>query len=283
VSSFVASTTQDSVTAIVVNKSLGGVKVEMAKGNASRYFGCDTDDIILSNGQIWSACNVGASNAGAWTGTQVWTWLNMDFCGATNNKITSRVWGYFQWWRNNDVSIGSATTVLFPSGTTSTGTISSNFVTPSSSPYSWVAWWNIDALWWGNGSSYTTGTYASLWKPNEMKWPCEEGYHIPTHKEWCDAIYTITGWTCAKASLSNPSLMLTLKLPTAWYRSYYDGNYCYQGKWWGYWTSSPGWNRAQLIVFTAYDYWKTFHPLYTQVDWSTTMMANGYSVRCIKN
>ncbi len=30
----------------------------------NRYPGCDTDDIVLTNGQIWSACNVGANKAG---------------------------------------------------------------------------------------------------------------------------------------------------------------------------------------------------------------------------
>jgi hypothetical protein len=32
--------------------------------SVSRYPGCDTDDIVLSNGQVWSACNVGATKAG---------------------------------------------------------------------------------------------------------------------------------------------------------------------------------------------------------------------------
>ncbi len=45
----------------------------------SRYPGCDTDDIILDNGQVWSACNVGVSKAG--TGIASYG-------------------PFFQWWRN---------------------------------------------------------------------------------------------------------------------------------------------------------------------------------------
>jgi prepilin-type N-terminal cleavage/methylation domain-containing protein len=31
--------------------------------SSNRYPGCDTDDITLTNGQVWAACNVGATNA----------------------------------------------------------------------------------------------------------------------------------------------------------------------------------------------------------------------------
>lgn len=43
----------------------GGTVGVFSGGGGSQYPGCDTPDIILSNGQVWAACNVGASNA--WT------------------------------------------------------------------------------------------------------------------------------------------------------------------------------------------------------------------------
>lgn len=53
-----------------------------------RYPGCDTDDIVLANGQVWSACNVGASKS---------------YIGVSNNgnyipaPANDTIGLYFQW------------------------------------------------------------------------------------------------------------------------------------------------------------------------------------------
>ncbi len=75
-----------------------------------RYPGCDAPDIVLSNGQRWAACNVGAKKAyagQAYPSGDEPTPVQKEYLGA-----------YFQWGRNDDVTSGSSTAVLAAEGTT---------------------------------------------------------------------------------------------------------------------------------------------------------------------
>ena len=71
-------------------------------GGASKYPGCDANDIYLTgSNQYWAACNVGASNA--WTGGVTITNCS---AGATDcdSAIRNTLGSYFQWGRNTDVT-----------------------------------------------------------------------------------------------------------------------------------------------------------------------------------
>lgn len=54
----------------------------------NRYPGCDTDDIVLDNGQVWAACNVGAPVA--YSGTVI-SGVNVPLA------TTDQIGRYFQW------------------------------------------------------------------------------------------------------------------------------------------------------------------------------------------
>lgn len=70
------------------------------------YPGCDTPDITLTNGQIWAACNVGASKAYK---TQALPSIN-----APTAEEKTYLGSYFQWGRNDDVTEGPTTSMRAP-------------------------------------------------------------------------------------------------------------------------------------------------------------------------
>jgi hypothetical protein len=120
------------------------------------YPGCDTPDINLANGQVWAACNVGA--------TYAYTGAVIPNCGgsATDCALALRptIGSYFQWGRNDDVTVqGTPTSTLAPAGTLAWGVGHSNFITNAGSPYDWIATQNGN-LWGGGSTSVGSGTFA---------------------------------------------------------------------------------------------------------------------------
>jgi uncharacterized protein (TIGR02145 family) len=66
-----------------------------------RYPGCDTDDIKLSNGQVWAACNVGATKAG--TGVESYGSYFQWGRNTNNFTITADVFlNHFNWQSNTN-------------------------------------------------------------------------------------------------------------------------------------------------------------------------------------
>ncbi len=105
----------------------------------TRYPGCDTDDVVLSNGQVWSACNAGATLA--YTGATI-----LDGTGSvsdTNLAIRNILGGYFQWGRNDNVAPeGTPTTTL-----ASTGAVGhSDFIMNGTGSFDWINP-QFDTLW----------------------------------------------------------------------------------------------------------------------------------------
>ncbi len=82
---------------------------------------------------------------------------------ASDNTAALRytIGSYYQWGRNNDVTLqGTPTSTLATAGTLAGGVGHSNFITNGSSPYDWIATQN-DNLWGGSATTSTAGTYSS--------------------------------------------------------------------------------------------------------------------------
>lgn len=186
------------VNGLIKDPSSQGQFDALVEGTASRYPGCDTADTILSNGQVWASCNVGATIA--WTGG-----ISLSDCGGLPTDCVSShrnsLGSYFQWGRNDDVtSQGSPTATLAPAGSTA-GTVGhSNFIAINSSPFDWKTSPSNDNLWGGSGTTSTGGTFASQGSPTAMKGPCAPGYHVPTQAEWWSAISALNGTLANNAS-----------------------------------------------------------------------------------
>lgn len=108
------------------------------------YPGCDTKDIKLPNGQIWAACNVGATSA--YNGiNQPLTLVNTGVTGGPTTAQKSYMGGYYQWGRNDDVTTGG-TGAIAATGTLANTVGHSNFIPRPSPPYDWLSSQN-DNLW----------------------------------------------------------------------------------------------------------------------------------------
>lgn len=200
---------------------------------------------------------------------------------------------YFQWGRNDDV-----TTLPVAAGpVTSAGPY---FYAGTGSAYDWLSPGN-DNLWGGSGSTGTGGTFVSLGSPTLMRGPCATGYHVPTQKEWCDALAAVSPTQSGGTALVcdygqhdetvTNAFRNTLKFPLAGFRdpNNLSGTYYNQGTAGSYWTASP----TYLLLGSWGGYWSptptgvyagSVHFSATQV---TPAHANtrsyGFSVRCLRN
>ncbi|MBP9779975.1 hypothetical protein KBD33_05140 [Candidatus Gracilibacteria bacterium] len=122
----------------------------------ARYPGCDTDDITLANGQVWSSCNVGANKS--YSGIS----MNGSFSPAI---IKDNVGHYFQWgqmigWASNTGTLTSSG-IKYPSGET-INTYPSTFKNEN--------FWDTISVNQG---------------------PCSNGYHVPSRTEWENAYSSV--------------------------------------------------------------------------------------------
>jgi hypothetical protein len=117
------------------------------------YPGCDTEDITLANGQVWAACNAGATTA----------FSGQAYPAATVERTAGQkayLGALYQWGRNDDVTAtGTPTTILAPTGTLAGGVGHSNFIFNTGS-YDWIETQNSN-LWGGGSTSLGLGTFAS--------------------------------------------------------------------------------------------------------------------------
>lgn len=245
---------------------------------ASRYPGCDTDDIYLTgSNQYWAACNVGATTAYS---NQSVTFADTTAAGGPTAAQKAYMGAYYQWGRNLDVTTGASVNGPFVPATAASET---RFITSGTSPLDWISPQNDD-LWGGMGSTTAAGTYPSLGSPTAMQGPCGVGYHVPTVKEWCDAIIAVSPTQNGGAAMVCDSawhveatankFITTLKLPIAGLRSYSNATFSNQGVYGPYWASSTTGTYGHAIslssslgVLPANSNYRTF----------------GFPVRCLKN
>ncbi len=128
---------------------------------SKRYPWCDTDDIVLDNGQVWAACNVGAPVA--YSGTVV-NGANVPLA------TTDQIGRFFQWgemygWDSEGTSSGD--NIAYP--------LNSKFP-PEDAFYSTV-------------TDTAVGGSDRWWVTGSMQGPCATGYHVPNESDWTETLY----------------------------------------------------------------------------------------------
>jgi hypothetical protein len=196
---------------------------------------CDWNILVCSESRKWyimQACNLWAMS--------VWD---------TNESAS---YGNYHQWGNN---WGWDITSPVMTGTRPTCTENSTMYFPSfvSVTGDWCSA-QTDNIWWD-----ITDTLLA------RKWPCAEGYHVPTNESW---LGIISSWWGAP---NGTNLSQALKLPFAW-RRYTFSNY-HVGTQWYYWSSTPNTDRVMQIYFTPT----------LALAGSLNIRANTYPVRCIRN
>ena len=102
------------------------------------------------------------------------------------------------------------------------------------------------------------------------QWPCPSGWHVPSMTEWSDAMAYWKAWS-GNWSLNN--FTNYLKLPKAGSRARSTADLQKSGEWW-YYTSTPDWNKAYSLKFTA-----NGNPqIYTENN-----RIDAQSIRCFKD
>lgn len=199
---------------------------------------CDSTitEITLANWQTWSCMNLWA--------TTVWDWITSgkifpSFRENVNASLTW-LWDYYQWWRSN----------------------------------TWFTIWldSADNAWWWSASDTIKSDWiktTKIWR----QWPCPQGRHVPSVKDFQDMCNTITNSTCTDRA--DTIIKDVLKMPFAGYRRI-NGNYALQHKRGFYWSSSPTGKDAYSLFA---NYYLNVRPTFNNSG-SRTM---GYSIRCLKN
>lgn len=106
-----------------------------------------------------------------------------------------------------------------------------------------------------------------------MRWPCDEGFHVPSKDEWValyNAWINLWAWT----SSSWTPVQTYLKMPFAGYRNNSSADVSSQGSRGLYW-SSTRYNSSYAYYF--YSNSTTLNPQ------NTGGLANGFSIRCFKD
>lgn len=185
-----------------------------------KYPWCNTNNIVLPNGQSWAACNV---------------WSNIAGTGSSSYG------SMFQWGRN--VAFPSSWTITTTSWplTAASASATTSFIISLTNPFDWLTSQDHN-LWGGATTTDTTGYYQTVSSTDKtkMQWPCAIGYHVPTMKEWCDAITTIdSSMTCSNTLQNNTSISSILKIPPVGGRDPSNWLLDLQGTSWLYWSSTP--------------------------------------------
>lgn len=262
----------------------GGTSAGTTGGNqtatVSQYPNCDTPDIYLTgSNQYWAACNAGPGSLTAYTNQSV-ALADATATGGPTAAQKAYMGAYYQWGRNADVTTGGSVAGPLAPATAATET---RFITNGTAPYDWVTPQN-DNLWGGTGSTTAAGTYSSLGSPAAMQGPCQTGYHVPTQKEWCDAIVAVSPTQNGGAAMvcdanwhfeaTANKFMSTLKLPLAGHRNYSTAAFVTQGTNGAYWAAS---------TTGTYGYYVYLSTTLGVIPANNRYRAYGLSVRCLKN
>lgn len=262
-----------SLTGAVVDGGASATSGGSQAAAVSQYPGCDTVDIYLTgSNQYWAACNVGASTAYS---NQSVTFADATAAGGPTAAQKAYMGAYFQWGRNVDVTTGPTVAGPLIAAAAASET---RFITNATLPRDWITPQD-DNLWGGTGSTAVAGTFASLGSPAAMKGPCAAGYHVPTQKEWCDAIKAVSPDVTAcdaawHVEATANKFMNTLKLPLAGFRNSSTAAFGSQGAYGHYWASSPSGTAGHGVRLSSSS---------GMVPDNANNRDTGLSVRCLKN
>jgi len=184
---------------------LGSTQVRPAVPITTAWIYHNADLWLISLSSDWTTRTT-IADKNLWA-SQVYDW--------TSNVTQANGGNYFQRWNNykfNWYDWANPTTSTLQITNASTYWpwnyySDSVFRTITYSPYDWASPKNDNLRWW------TTGTAAA------MKWPCPDGFHIPSSTELTNLIniwISLWAWTA-----SNGTWMINyLKFPATWYRAY---------------------------------------------------------------
>jgi uncharacterized protein (TIGR02145 family) len=265
-----------------------GTGVGTVEGTKSLHTpACSEDDIAVwgttGNPHVWAACNAGATTAYS---NQSVTLVNPNAAGGPTAAQKAYMGAYYQWGRNIDVTTGATVAGPLAPVTAANAFNGTLFITNGTPPYDWVTPKN-DNLWGGVGSTTSTGTHSSLGSPVAMRGPCAAGYHVPTAKEWCDAIFAVSptrsggaAMTCSSTSYQVEAapnkFMTTLKLPLAGLRNHSPAEFGNQGLSGHYWASST-------VTVSDSGYTVSFSSTHGVRSHGSFPRAGGFTVRCLKD
>ena len=170
------------------------------------YPGCDHTNIKLPNGQVWAACNAGATNI----------WTNQTFpsgIGVRTQSINAWAGGLYQWGNNAEISLSSTWIAQTVCSNIASSYNIAVFVTSAS--FDWCTI-QSDNMWWDTDNTLFA-----------RKGMCPTWYHIPTITEWSSASDSILWRNLNKTmntsnAISSWELAIfqsTLHLPMAGFRN----------------------------------------------------------------
>lgn len=227
---------------------------------SSTYPWCNTPDKVIctciGKAQTWPMCNVGSNTAGT----------------------TSVSYGsIFQWGRSNApfLPIGSVPTIPWPMDITSANSVTGSFIIANLiSPYDWLTSQDPNR-WWGSSTTSSSWTFTTLGSPSAMQWPCANGYHVPTLKEWCDMSNVLQGLSWCNSIWNGSIIINTLQIPYAGARSAWNWSLINQGSYGWYWVSSYGQINSNYCMSVNFSW--TYNPI------ADNACAVWETIRCIKN
>jgi uncharacterized protein (TIGR02145 family) len=234
------------------------------------YPGCDTPNLKLPNGQIWAACNLGATTAYANQSTVI---ADTSAAGGPTSTQKAYMGAFYQWGRNLDITTGSVVT-----GPVATDP-GSGFLAGTSATNDWITTQNHN-FWGAATTTSASGTFTGATTSDQalMQGPCATGYHIPTALEWCNAMKSVSPDMTACDGImrteATPNLFrTTLKMPLDGYRALTSGSYGSVATNGYYWSATPSSTSTFAMEVST-----------TQVRAAVShQRAHGFSIRCLKN
>lgn len=181
----------------------------------------------------------------------------------------SMLWDYYQWWRNDPVSLLNTTTTLYSSTWYQTWWINiswSLFILNSNTPYSWI------------NSTQHNSSSSVAWTDTNNSWPCGSWYRIPTSSdtiwnwEWRKVVEIVTWMTWSWTNTERWNIQKYLLLPMSGYRDNTTWNYLAQWISGFYWSSNVTWANWYSLFFTS-----------TGIPFANSNRSFGLMVRCFKN
>lgn len=194
------------------------------------------------------------------------TWLTIadKNLGATSTDVSSSAsyWNYYQRW--NCYGFPNTWDV-----TVSYSTVNASTYWPTN-PYS-SSTFILSENWESSNNN-------DLWGDNTdtlvaRKWPCDNGFHVPTYDESSALIDA-----CVSLWIARTDIRTYIKLPLNW-RRWYTNNWIVLDQWsWGYyWTSSTYWSGSRYSSYTieVYSSWIS--------NWGAYWWGGWYWIRPFKN
>ena len=166
-----------------------------------------TDTITMLDRNLWATA--------AGTGCEDWHWWRDEstLCSSDNTY-----WYHFQWWNNyafnpTDKSITDNSVDVNTSWAARSDDYRSTFI--KSDTGHWFDYWedsienspNHENLWWWSGDYNDINWW--YWLNNEnRRWPCPEGFHVPSIWEWNKLLSMITWTNNEKLSVLHNDLLI---------------------------------------------------------------------------